>query len=184
MRLIGIVGMPGSGKSAIFKIAAKYNIPVISMGDIVRHETLKRGLELTSKNVGNTAIELRKKYGKEALAISCIEYIKENYNNEDIIIIEGIRSIFEVNYFKKYYSLKIIAIHASPKTRFNRLKHRSRDDDTSEWDDFIERDMRELKFTIGEVISLADYMVINEEEYETYLNNLEKILNKAMNSHL
>ncbi|HIP17521.1 MAG TPA: flagellar hook-basal body complex protein FliE [Methanothermococcus okinawensis] len=184
MRLIGIVGMPGSGKSAIFKIAEKYNIPVISMGNIVRHETLKRGLELTPKNVGNTAIELRRKYGEEAIAVSCVEYIKENYENESIIIIEGIRSIYEVNYFKKYYPLKIIAIHASPKTRFHRLKHRGRGDDVSEWNDFIERDMRELKFTIGEVISLADYMVVNEGEYDIYLNDLERVLNKAMNSYV
>ena len=182
MKLIGIVGMPGSGKSAIFKIATKYNIPVISMGDIVRQETLKKGLEITPENIGNTAIELRKKYGEEAVAVPCIEYIERNYKDENVIIIEGIRSMYEVNYFKRYYPLKIIAIHSSPKTRFNRLKQRDREDDISEWKDFIERDMRELKFTIGNVISLADYMVINEGDYNSYLNNLERVLKIAMES--
>ncbi|MBW9221489.1 flagellar hook-basal body complex protein FliE [Methanothermococcus sp. SCGC AD-155-C09] len=182
MKLIGIVGMPGSGKSAIFEIAKKYNIPVISMGDIVRQETLKKGLEITPENIGNTAIELRKKYGEEAVAVPCVEYIEKNYKKESIVIIEGIRSMYEVNYFKRYYPLKIIAIHSSPKTRFNRLKQRDREDDISEWKDFIERDMRELKFTIGNVISLADYMVINEGDYNSYLNNLERVLKIAMES--
>ena len=180
MKLIGITGMPGSGKSAIIEIARKYNIPVISMGDVVRRGTMKKGLELNPENVGNTAVELRKKYGNEAVAVPCLQYIEENYNNEEIVIIEGIRSMYEVNYFRKSHPLTIIAIHSSPKTRFNRLKSRKREDDTSEWDKFVERDLRELEFSIGKVISLADYVVINEGDYTTYLNNLEKVLKIAI----
>ncbi|HIP34621.1 MAG TPA: flagellar hook-basal body complex protein FliE [Methanothermococcus okinawensis] len=182
-RLIGIAGMPGAGKSAIFEVAPKFNIPVVSMGDIVRHETLKRGLELTPENVGNTAVELRKEYGKEAIAVFCLKYIEEKYKDEDIVIIEGIRSMYEVDYFRKHYPLTIVAIHSSPKTRFKRLKKRKREDDTSEWEAFVERDMRELGFTIGNVISLADYMIVNEEEdYNTYLKNLENVLKKIISS--
>ncbi len=181
MKLIGITGMPGSGKSAIFKISKKYNIPVVSMGDIVRYETKKNNLELNPENVGNTAIELRKKYGNEAIAVPCLKYIEENYKNASVVIIEGIRSMYEVNYFKKYYPIKIIAIHSSPKTRFERLSKRCREDDTDEWNKFVERDLRELGFTIGNVIALSDYIVINEGSYEDYLKNLEKTLLDAIN---
>jgi len=176
MKLIGITGMPGSGKSAIKEIAEKYGIKVVSMGDVVRHETKKRGLELNPENVGNTAIKLREMYGKEAVAIPCIQYIEEHYRDEDIVIIEGIRSLHEVIYFKKHYPLEIIAIHSSPKTRFNRLMERDRKDDTADWEKFVERDMREIEFSIGGVISLADYMIINEGSYEEYLKELEKTL--------
>ena len=180
MKLIGIVGMPGSGKSAVFKVAPKFNIPVVSMGDIVRSETLKKGLELTPENVGSTAVELRKKYGEEAIAVFCLKYIEERYKDEDVVIIEGIRSMYEVDYFRKHYPLTIVAIHSSPKTRFKRLKKRKREDDTSEWEAFVERDMRELGFTLGNVISLADYMIVNEEDYDTYLKNLEDVLRKII----
>jgi dephospho-CoA kinase len=180
MKLIGITGMPGSGKSAIIEVSKKYNIPVVSMGDVVRHETIKRGLELNPDNVGNTAVELRKKYGNEAVAVPCLQYIEEHYGDNNVVIIEGIRSMYEVNYFRKYYPLKIIAIHSSPKTRFKRLKSRNREDDTSEWEKFVERDLRELKFSIGSVIALSDYMVINEGSYRKYLNNLEDTLKVAM----
>lgn len=180
MKLIGITGMPGSGKSAIVEVSKKYNIPVVSMGDVVRHETLKKGLVLNPDNVGNTAIELRKKYGKEAIAVPCLQYIEEHYSNHKIVIIEGIRSMYEVNYFRKYYPLTIIAIHSSPKTRFERLKARNRSDDTSEWKKFVERDYRELEFSIGSVIALSDYIVINEGDYSEYINNLENTLKMAM----
>ncbi|HID47355.1 MAG TPA: dephospho-CoA kinase, partial [Methanococcaceae archaeon] len=128
--LIGIAGMPGSGKSAVFQVAPKFNIPVVSMGDIVRQETLKRGLELTPENVGNTAVELRKEYGKEGIAVFCLKHIQEKFKDEDIVVIEGIRSMYEVDYFRKHYPLTIVAIHSSPKTRFKRLKKRRREDDT------------------------------------------------------
>ncbi len=180
MKLIGITGMPGSGKSAIIDISKKYNIPVVSMGDVVRYETMKHGLELNPDNVGNTAVELRKKYGKEAVAVPCLQYIEEHFKNNEIVIIEGIRSMYEVNYFRKHYPLKIIAIHSSPKTRFERLKSRNRADDTSEWNKFVERDFRELEFSIGSVIALSDYIVINEGNYEEYLNNLENTLKTAI----
>lgn len=182
MMLIGIVGMPGSGKSAVFKVAPKFNIPVVSMGDIVRHETLRRGLKLTPENVGNTAVELRREYGKDAIAVFCLRYIEEKYKNEDIVIIDGIRSMYEVDYFRKHYPLTIVAIHSSPKTRFKRLKKRKREDDTSEWRSFVERDMLELDFTLGNVIALADYMIVNEGDYNTYLNNLEEMLKKIISS--
>ena len=180
MKLIGITGMPGSGKSAIMEVSKKYDIPVVSMGDVVRHETVKKGLELNPDNVGNTAIELRKKYGNEAVAVPCLQYIEEHYKDNDIVIIEGIRSMYEVNYFRKHYPLKIIAIHSSPKTRFKRLKSRNREDDTSEWEKFVERDFRELNFSIGKVIALSDYIVVNEGDYNEYLNNLENTLKTAM----
>ena len=178
--LIGIAGMPGSGKSAVFQVAPKLKVPVVSMGDIVRQETLKRGLELTPENVGNTAVELRKKYGEEAIAVYCLKHIEEKYKDEDIVIIEGVRSMYEVDYFRKHYPLTIVAIHSSPKTRFKRLKKRKREDDTSEWKAFVERDMRELGFTLGNVIALADYMIVNETDYNTYLKNLEDVLRKII----
>lgn len=172
--------MPGSGKSAIINLAKENNIPVVSMGDIVRHETLKQGLILNPENVGKTAIFLRKLHGKEAIVVPCLKYIFEKYKNEKFVVIEGIRSIYEVNYLKKHVFLEIIAIHSSPKTRFERLSARNREDDSNSLDTFIERDNRELDFSIGSVISLADYVVVNEEEYDKFLENLNSLLKKII----
>lgn len=180
MKLIGITGMPGSGKSAITKLAEKYKIIVVSMGDVVRHETSKQGLTLNPENVGNTAVKLREIHGKEAIAVPCLNYINEKYKFEDFVIIEGIRSIYEVNYLKKNAELDIIAIHSSPKTRFDRLAGRHREDDSNDWNTFVERDERELNFSIGNVISLADYMVVNEGNYMDFMNDLENTLKKII----
>ncbi|WP_456372690.1 AAA family ATPase [Methanocaldococcus sp.] len=182
MLLIGITGMPGSGKSTIYEVAKKYNLPVVSMGNVVRYETKKRGLELTPENVGNTAINLRKEYGNEAIAVVCLKYIENNLKDKDIIIVEGIRSLYEVNYFRKHYPLVLIAIHSSPLTRFNRLVNRRREDDSTSWEVFVERDLRELNFSIGHAIALSDFVVINESSIENCINQLDNILKEILSN--
>ncbi|ENN95602.1 hypothetical protein J422_06937 [Methanocaldococcus villosus KIN24-T80] len=180
MLLIGVTGMPGAGKNAVYNIAEELDIPIVSMGDVVRYETKKRSLPLTPENVGNIAIKLREEFGNEAIAVVTLKYIEEHFKDKEIIIIEGIRSLYEVNYFRKHYPLVLIAIHSSPITRFERLKRRGREDDPNTWDVFVERDLRELKFGIGEAIAIADFMVVNEDGYEEYLNNLKEVILKIV----
>ncbi|WP_048201292.1 AAA family ATPase [Methanocaldococcus bathoardescens] len=182
MLLIGITGMPGAGKSAIHEVAKKYNLPVVSMGDVVRYETKKRGLELNPENVGKTAIKLREEFGNEAIAVACLRYIEENLKDKDVVIVEGIRSLYEVNYFRKHKPLVLIAIHSSPLTRFERLRMRGREDDSANWEVFVERDLRELGFSIGYAIALADFVVVNESSFEDCINQLDNILKEILNN--
>jgi dephospho-CoA kinase len=60
------------------------------------------------------------------------------------------------------YEVITVAIHASPKTRFQRLLSRKRSDDPNTWEVFFERDSRELDVGLGDVIALADLVLINE----------------------
>ncbi len=57
--VIGLAGMPGSGKSLVVDSARELGYDVVVMGDVVRQETTKRGLELTPQNVGKVMLELR-----------------------------------------------------------------------------------------------------------------------------
>lgn len=178
-RVLLIAGLPGSGKSVFSKVAQQMSIPVVSLGDIVREEALKRKLDLTSENLGKIAIELRERYGKEVMAKRSI--VRILYNESPLVVVDGVRSLEEVYYFKKFFEVYIIAIHASPRTRYSRLKARGRPDDPSSWEEFSTRDLRELSLGIGNVIALADYMIVNENiplrEYEEICR---KILLKTM----
>lgn len=160
-KLILVAGLPGSGKSVFSKVAEKNSIPVVSLGDVVREEARKRGLDLSAENLGKIATELRQRYGKDIMARRVVT--KLLYSESPIIVVDGIRSLDEVECFKKFFDVVIVAIHASPKTRFSRLRARGRPDDPRSWSDFRERDERELSLGIGNVIALADFMIVNEE---------------------
>lgn len=181
MRVIGVTGMPGSGKSVVARTAKNLGVKVIRMGDVIRDEAEKRNAD-----IGETAIQLRKEYGKYVVAERCVEIIKESFHelpkdNKLKYMIEGIRSPAEVKIFRKNFKgFKVIAVHSSPRTRFMRLKRRKRVDDSSDISEFHKRDNRELNFGIGTVIATSDYMIVNEGPIWKYKNSIRSILKNEL----
>jgi len=177
--LIGTAGMPGAGKDTVKKIVQKLGFPVIVMGDEVRAEAKRKGLDITPENLGKVMLQMRKENGPAAVAKRCIPKIEAIESS--VVFIDGIRSLYEVEEFKKKFpNVRILAIHASPKTRFKRLLKRGRSDDPKDWEGFIKRDRRELKVGLGDVIATADYMVINEGTKKDLEKNLTTLLRKEV----
>ncbi|MDH7564661.1 MAG: AAA family ATPase [Candidatus Bathyarchaeota archaeon] len=173
--VIGLAGMPGSGKSIVVNVAKENGYSVVVMGDVVREETAKRGLELTPHNVGKVMLDLREKEGAEVIAKRCIPKIDASTRGK--VIIDGLRSLHEVDEFKKYFpSFRLLAIHSSPETRFRRLYNRRRSDDPDGWTVFHERDMRELCVGLGNVIAMAESIVVNEEAYDIVKERARNVL--------
>jgi dephospho-CoA kinase len=159
--VVGLAGMPGSGKSLVVAAARLEGYGVVVMGDVVREETEKRGLELNPKNIGAVMLELRKKGGASVVADKCIPKIERKKSGK--IIVDGIRSLSEVEAFKKHFSkFSLIAVHSSSEARFNRLYRRRRSDDPDGWELFNERDMRELSVGLGNAIAMAEHLIVNE----------------------
>lgn len=72
----------------------------------------------------------------------------------------------------------ILSIFANPTLRFERLKNRMREDDSTDYVEFKARDQMELDFGIGDVISLSDKIIINETDLESYTNSINKFLDE------
>ena len=178
LRFLLVTGMPGAGKSIVTNMAREMGIPAYCMGDVIREETIRKYGSITPENMRMTAQELREKYGDDIVARKTLEMIKEE---QGVIVIDGVRSLTEVNIFKTAgESVKIVAVHASPKTRFKRIKERRRPGDPKTWEEFVKRDMMELSFGIGNVIALADYMVVNEESIEETKKQVTRVLEKVL----
>jgi dephospho-CoA kinase len=161
--VVGLAGMPGSGKSLVVETARAEGYAVVAMGDVIREETQKRGLKPTPKNIGKVMLELREKGGASVIADKCIPKIEQQKNRK--VIIDGLRSPSEVDAFKAHFSkFSLIAVHASPETRFKRLYRRRRSDDPDGWELFHERDMRELSVGLGNAIAMAERFIINENK--------------------
>ena len=163
--VVGLAGMPGSGKSLVVDTARELGYAIVIMGDIIRQETLKRNLELTPQNVGKVMLELRQEGGNNVIAQKCNPRIEEQISPK--VLVDGLRSLHEAETFKGYFAkFSLIAVHASPKTRFNRLSNRHRSDDPVEWAVFHERDMRELNVGLGNVIAMAEQMIVNDNIFD------------------
>lgn len=177
--LFGAAGMPGAGKATIKSIAEGMGYPVVVMGDIIRDETKRRGLPPTPENVGRIMLLLREEEGSTTVARRCLPKIENSAS--DLVFIDGVRSLDEVEEFKRQsQSFIIVAVHSSPEARFQRVSKRKRSDDPNGWDLFCQRDLRELSVGQGDVISMADYMIVNEGSYEEFKTNVGQVLEAAI----
>jgi dephospho-CoA kinase len=158
--VIGLTGMPGSGKSTVNQIFSEQGYPTIVMGDFVRREAKKLGLKATRKNLAMLMIHMREKGGPATLAKCTIPEVKKL--NSPIVLIDGIRNIVEVEEFRNHFSdFRLIAIHSPSKLRFKRLLKRRRKDDPTSWESFTKRDCEESKVGLSGVIEIADKVIEN-----------------------
>lgn len=158
-----IAGMPGSGKTTVANMLTPIGFKIVTLGDVIRKEVYRRGLQPTDDNLGKVMRELRRDGGKGIVAKLSLESIKEAGR---LCVVDGIRCLEEVDVISSVAQTKLLAIHASPQIRFTRLCGRNRSDMPSDLEKFKERDRRELEVGLGEVIALADEVISN--------NNLSK----------
>jgi len=143
--------------------AASLGIPVLVMGDVVREEATRRRLPHNPATLGKIMLELRRDFGPAVIADRCIEKLSQL--SSPYVVIDGARSEEEIRRFREAIgSVTVVAVHASPRTRFQRLLRRGRKDDAATWEAFLERDRRELDVGLGRVIAQADIMLVNEGE--------------------
>ncbi|MEE1336867.1 nucleoside monophosphate kinase [Methanobrevibacter sp.] len=172
MQIMGISGMPGSGKSIVSDMATEKGALIVSMGDIVREEAKKRG-----ESSKETAKNLRAEHGQYIVAELTIKKIKklQDEGNEKLIIVEGIRSPHEVEMFKENFdNFIILSVFTNPAIRFERLKLRMREDDSQDYAEFKKRDDTELGFGIGTVIALSDKLIINESDLDSFTEKIDE----------
>ena len=176
--VLGVAGMPGAGKGTVREIVQKMGYSVVVMGDEIREEAKRRNLKPTPENLGMIMLNLREEEGPAAIAKRCIPKMEKM---KEKVVVEGIRSLHEVDEFKKHFpNFTLIAIHASPETRFRRLFQRKRSDDPKRWETFRERDLRELSVGIGAAIATADQMIVNEGSKAQLKRKTREVLKEAL----
>jgi dephospho-CoA kinase len=160
--IVCLTGMPGAGKSTVASFLKEKGFAGIIMGDAVRDEAKVQGLEPTDANLGRLMLKLREDLGMGAVAHLVLKKIERDGSKGNIVI-DGIRSIPEVEVLKSVGVVRLLAIHASQDTRFKHIKERARSDAPASTDEFAGRDRRELSVGISEAIALADETLSNNE---------------------
>ena len=164
LQVIGIVGLPGSGKTEVAKTLSKFDVPSVRMGDVVWSELKRRGKDITEANVGELSNEFRKREGMGAIAKRCVPLIQSCGKGKRAVVVDGIRGIAEVDEFRRAFgkNFHLVGTWASQETRYKRIASRKRADDSITHESFREKDLRELSWGLGEAIALSDYMMLNE----------------------
>lgn len=175
MKVIGVVGLPASGKGEFSKIASQMGIPVIVMGDMIRKAVSNAGLVPSDANFGAMANRLRAEGGMDAIAKLCIPEIR--MQPAPLVLVDGIRGDAEVTLFRHAFPrFIVIRIDSSFENRLARITARARSDDFTSADALRNRDERELKWGLGTALQSADTRISNEGSLEEFATKVHALL--------
>ena len=162
MRVIGTVGLAGSGKGEFATVSEDLDIPVVTMGDVVREACRDRGLD-PAEHHGRVARDLRAENGPAAVAEASLPHIETALEDDDAVLVDGIRSDDEVDAFEERFGdrFTLVSIETPFEVRERRLGERGRDNVGENGEGLAERDERELGFGLGAAMDRADVTVEN-----------------------
>jgi dephospho-CoA kinase len=164
--IVGLTGMPGAGKTTVANYLSEKDIPLLIMGDVVREVAENDGFAPTSDNLAKLMLRLRKRNGPEAVAhliVNKIKLMKKEDKQLSVVIVDGIRSMAEVQVLRRIGSVKLLAIHGSTLTRYTHVRERGRSDVPSNIGEFDKRDKIEMDVGISNAIALADETISNND---------------------
>jgi dephospho-CoA kinase len=149
MKVAAIVGMTGSGKSEVARLFEESGFSRIRFGDITDEEVKKRGLVLNEANERRVRELLR----------------------------DGLYSWEEYLLLKEHYGVDfyVIAVWASPQTRYARLSARPVRPLTA--GEAASRDRAEIEnLNKGGPIAIADFTIINESTREDLRKPVQAVI--------
>ncbi len=179
MRVIGVVGLPGSGKGEFSRIAGALNIPVVVMGDSIREYVRTSGQTLSDLSMGEASAHLRAEMGRDAIAQLTIPRVESCA--AEVVIIDGIRSEAEVVLFRRHFpDFYLVGVECSDTVRLGRIFSRGREDDVTSAVELIARDERERGWGLDAALGLADVTVTNDGSIEEYETAVRALLRKCL----
>ncbi len=200
MKIIGLVGLPGSGKGEASRIARQQGLTVLVMGDVIRQEAARRGLEATDVNLGRVGCALREAEGPEAVARRILDTARAS--GEETVVVDGLRSREEADYFaSQAEEFHLVEICAPAEERLRWLQARGRPDDPAsglcgadepDQDEKIisscgepdgqaaaaleQRECREMGWGMCQAMEAASLKLVNDGSLEEFRENARKLL--------
>lgn len=173
--ILAVVGLPGSGKSAATHFLVEHGFHNIYLGKPVMDDLRQRGLERTEHNERLVRESLREEYGMAAMAKLLLPRIKEFAKQGDVVL-ESMYSWSEYRLLRSAFPtrFRVLAVHASPSTRKERM--RVREQRPLEPEELVERDFRQIeRLEQAGPIARADFHVVNESSKEALFDALREL---------
>ncbi len=179
-KVIILTGMPGSGKSTAALEFLKLKIPVIGMGDAVRKEMRRRGMEINNRSIRLFSKRMTAEHGNKYVIDLVKKELIEVFKTANIAVLDGSRRMSEVDEVSNEgYKPVILCIIADKQVRFKRIVKRKNESDFSSYSEFEWREKQELGYGIAEVIASADYYIDNMRSKGAFLEDIKRFLSKV-----
>ncbi len=180
--IIGLTGKNGSGKGAVADYLKDAGYIYYSLSDIIREEIKNQGKEINRENLIAMGRKLREEGGPSILADKVFDLldIDKNY------VVDSIRNPFEAKSLKKRKDFYLFCVEADQRVRFERSKERGRENETHDFEKFVELEEQELKNSdpaaqqLDATAKLADHVVDNSGTVEELQATVKKLMTSLL----
>jgi adenylate kinase len=173
--VLAVTGLPGSGKTEATTYFKSKKLPVVHFGNIINDLVEERKLEHTEDVHKKVRMEVREKYGMEAMAVLSKEKISKALEKNTLVVLDGLYSFEEYQYLSKEFKaakVVLLVLWADKKMRYDRVGRRKDRRGLAN----AERDLNEiLQANKGPTLAFADYMVINDGSIADLHAKLEEV---------
>ena len=177
MRVIGVVGLPASGKGEFSRIAREMGVPVVVMGDVIRRRAAEEGIPEDDSGLGGIGNRLREEHGMDAIARFTIPAVEATA--APLVVIDGIRGDAEVQAFRaRFPEFVLVGIVASFEARLARLAARGRADDSGQRETLKLRDDRERGWGLARALRQAEHLIKNEGTLAEFEGKVRALLTR------
>lgn len=151
---------------------------MVHMRTVVEDELKRRNMLPTNTSLREVATSMRQELGEAIMAERSIPKVQHALKESDLVIINSVKAMAEADLYRKELGGRfvLLAVYASPRTRFERLSHRGLKWDMNDYGSLVWRDKKELEWGLGNAISLADYTIINEGTIEELGQSVERFI--------
>lgn len=177
--IIGLTGKNASGKGEVAAYLKTRGFTFYSLSDVLREELKKNKKTITRNNLIWLGNKLRDEQGPSVLADKILGRLEDDHH----YVIDSFRNPEEVKAFRrtKGKNFTLVTVDASPKTRFERMHKRNREQDAKTFKEFLKQEQKELssaeptKQNLLACASLSDHTVLNNGSLSSLHTSLNKL---------
>jgi dephospho-CoA kinase len=175
--ILGLVGTPGAGKSAVTDYIMKtYGGSQYRFSDYLSHVLQKMNIEKSRENMIKLSVILRKEFGEDLLSHAVASDAVRSTG--ELTLVDGIRRPEDLAAFRPLPNFKLIAINADAKIRYERMKHRGEKvgETNMTWEEFEATEKASTEVTIPEAMTFADFVIMNDGTLEEVHAKIDDIM--------
>lgn len=175
--ILGLAGEMGCGKGTAAKhIIEEHKGSAHRFSTVLRDVLDRLYLEQSRDNMQTLSTILRKNFGEDLLAKSI--YHDTANDNNDIVIVDGVRRMADILYLQEVPHFKLIYIEADIKVRYERIMKRGEnsDDANKTFSEFEKSNQDESESQIRELRNYAHYVIDNNGTFIDLYKQIENII--------
>jgi ribose 1,5-bisphosphokinase PhnN len=164
LTIIGVCGYSGAGKSTFCQeMARRFQLPVLSTGEIVRRRTVERGYPLTPESIARVSDEIRRETGGRFLLV--LERDLAGLGPCPAVLVDCLREPSDLMALRDLSDrTALVAITATDEVRATRLLARGRPGDPTGRAGLLALDEAERRLGVERLLADAELFIGNDKD--------------------